>query len=137
MKTLFLVSILVFPQASPPDPAALERKAVELETQGKFAEAVPLLKKALQLREKKLGPGDQLVGRTLYSLSYALSRAGRHGEALEAGRRALAIARRAGDPSPGTAMTRRNLAEICEKAGLFAEARKLAERAVEDFEKVS
>ncbi len=136
MKSFLFLSLLLFPQAAPPDPGALERKAVELETRGKFAEAVPLLRKALELREKKLGPYDQLVGRTLYNLSYALSQAGRSKEALEAGRRALAVARRAGDPSPGTAMTRRNLAEICERAGLLTEARKLAERAVEDFEKV-
>lgn len=118
------------------DARSLETRAAELVSKRRFRSAADLLKRALRIREKEDGPQSQLTGRTLYNLSFVLSRLGRNREALEAGRRALAIARRGGDPSLGTAMARRNLAEICEKAGLFREARDLAERAVKDFEKV-
>jgi TonB family protein len=47
----------------------LSQQVVILYKQGKFDEALPLAKHALELREKRLGPENELVGRALENLA--------------------------------------------------------------------
>lgn len=58
---------------------------------GRQAEAVELLKRALQIRESKLGPDDVQVAYTLHDVALCVGEAGSHVEAEELFRRALRI----------------------------------------------
>jgi tetratricopeptide (TPR) repeat protein len=74
------------------------RKAETLSTQvyqlyqaGKYAEAIPLARRALTLREKALGPGHPDVGKTLDILAVLYDSLDRYGEAEPLYKRALAL----------------------------------------------
>lgn len=58
---------------------------------GRQAEAVQLLKRALQIRESRLGPDDVQVAYTLHDVALCVGEAGSHVEAEELFRRALRI----------------------------------------------
>ncbi|TAH39574.1 MAG: tetratricopeptide repeat protein [Planctomycetota bacterium] len=148
MLHLLLAAVLVsagtlppLPQAQPQENSAAVEEAnrtaeaaAALLGQGKAAEAVVLLRAALEQERKQLGAEDPLVVRTMNNLAYALSQNREFEEALRVGHAALEVVRKSGDPSPGTAMVRRNLGEIAERAGRLDEARALTEAAVRDFE---
>lgn len=131
MHALVLASVLLL-QGEHDEGGRLEQEAAaRLETAP--GEAVQLLRRAVVLRERAGDRAD--LARTLNSLAYALSLAGRHGEARTAGTRALDTARRGDEPTPLTAMVLRNLAEIVERGGDLPGARRHAEAALSDFEK--
>lgn len=71
----WLACATAFAQGSPAAPAPaveeasqLNQQAVRLYQEGKYAEAIPLAKKALKLREQALGENHELVGITLFNL---------------------------------------------------------------------
>ncbi len=78
----------------PQDPRAatsLNNLAAVYHLQGKYAEAEPLYKRSLAIREKSLGPGHPLVAQSLENYAALLRKTGRSDEATEMEARAKAI----------------------------------------------
>lgn len=138
LTVLFLVlTAALTPQAQDPTAAlaaAEAERASVLLAEGKTTEALAVLRAALERLRTELGEDSPEVGRALNNLAYGLSQNREFEAALEVGRQALAVMQKQGDPTPGTAMVRRNLGEIAARAGRLAEARPLLEAAVADFE---
>ena len=79
--------------------------------QGKSEEAVPLFKRALEIREKVLGPGHADVGSSLNNLATGYYRLGRYNEAEPLYERSLAIWEKIlGSTHSRTVTVRKNLA---------------------------
>ena len=136
MLSFLLLLPLLAQEPSLQEAEQLAQSAATLLQQGEPDEAAELLKRALAIQEQQLEPTDPSLGRTLFTLSFALSQAGRHDEAMAVGERALQAAELVGEPSPGLAMIQRNLAEIAAQAGRFAEARRFADDAVSTYDAV-
>src|SRR5215212_1149399 len=77
----------------------LNAEVVRLYGAGKFEEALPLAARALELREKELGPTDQLVANSLVNLASVELRLGKREEAKGHLRRAVAVLEKGGDGS--------------------------------------
>ena len=132
---------LAQPAASPPpaqsatgtieDAAALERQATELYQAGRFAEAEPLFRRVLAIRERALGPEHPDTARSLNNLAEVLREQGRYADVEPLLRRALAIDEKAlGPEHPGTARGLTNLASLFEQQDRYAEAEPLYRRAL-------
>lgn len=109
--------------------------ANQLLEQGNVAGAIQAFRDLLAEQRADLDAENQLIARTLNNLSYALSQNDEFDAALAAGLEALDLAKLAGDPSPGTAQVRRNLAGVAERMGDLQQARTWIEEAVRDFQK--
>lgn len=132
---LWAALLAAAPALASQDPAsAPPQDAQALLSAGKAAEAIALLRGELEQARREQGEDSPEVLRSMNNLAYALSQNQEFDEALSVGHAALELARKSGDPSPGTAMVRRNLGEIAQRAGRLHEARALAEAAVHDFE---
>ena len=82
-----------------------------LATQGRFADAEPLYKRAIAICERKLGANDPTVATGLGNLSALYDDVGRYVEAEEVAQRALAIREKAlGPDHRDTATSLNNLA---------------------------
>ena len=82
------------PAASSPaleEASQLNQQAVKLHQEGKSAEAIPLAKKALKLREEALGQNHELVGITLFNLGSFHYSAQQYLEAESPYKRALQV----------------------------------------------
>jgi tetratricopeptide (TPR) repeat protein len=99
-------------------------------------EALPLLRRALTLREKQLGPSHPETAATLNNLANVLLSLGRLSEAEPLQRRALRALENALGEHPRVATASSNLADILKAKGDVAGARKLYERALTIDEKV-
>ena len=87
-------------------------------SQGRYAEAEPLLRRALAIDEKALGPEHPDTAATLNSLAELYNKQGRYAEAEPLYRRALAINEKALSPQDShTAISLNNLAELYIKQG--------------------
>ncbi|KAA3606070.1 MAG: CHAT domain-containing protein [Planctomycetota bacterium] len=140
---LVLPTSAVAQESSKPSPQEIEnfKKATRrseaaqaLMQAGRLEDAIQAFQKLLKDQEAELGKDHQLVARTWNNLAFCLSQADRHEEAVDAGREALRIAKLGGDPSPGTAQVRRNLAGVAERMGDLEQAAVWIQKAVEDFE---
>src|ERR1700750_855260 len=74
----------------------LNNLAALYERQGRYAEAEPLFKRALAIRQKALGPAHPDVGQSLNNLATLYERQGRHTDAEPLFRQALAVYQEAG-----------------------------------------
>ena len=63
--------------------AALRQKAKQLRAQGKYAEAEPLLRRALEIDEAALGPDHPDVAQVAENLAEVLRHLGREDEARQ------------------------------------------------------
>lgn len=90
--------------------AALTNLGLTLERRGDLSGAEPILRRALQLRERSLGPDHIQVAHALVNLSAMLHLARRDEEAEELVRRALSIAEKSGNA--------RSVAEALNSLGL-------------------
>lgn len=98
---------------------------------GRADEAVPLLRRAVALRERQLGPQDAALAAPLGDLALALRRQEAYAEAEPVGRRALALLERAGDADGERAAgVLDNLAQVLQHTGRSDEAEPLMRRAV-------
>jgi tetratricopeptide (TPR) repeat protein len=92
---LALAIAVQIPTRAPGEPLAearaLNRQAVALYGQGRYAEAEPLLKRALEIRERSLGPDHPDVAESLNNLALLYESRGRSAEAEPLLKRALAI----------------------------------------------
>jgi TonB family protein len=81
----------------PEEAARLNDEVVKLFSGGKFAEALPLAKRVLELREKELGRQHPLVGGALLNLAAIEQKLGKTEDARGLLRRAVAIFEKNGD----------------------------------------
>ena len=99
--------------------------------EGREAEAEPLIKHSLAIREKLLGPGHPDVARSLNNLADLYQRQRRYGDAEPLFKRALAIREATvGTEHPDTAMSVNNLASLYQAEGRTADALPLVERMI-------
>ena len=99
--------------------------------QGRYAEAEPLIKRSLAIREKVLGSDHPDVARSLNNLADLYERRGRLADAEPLYRRALSIRERAvGADHPDTAISTNNLAFLYRAEGRAADALPLVQRLI-------
>ena len=99
--------------------------------QGRYAEAEPLIKRSLAIREKVLGRDHPDVARSLNNLAELYERQGRYADAEPLFERALAVRERAVGPDhPDTARSMNNLAAFYAASGLPADALPLVQRMI-------
>jgi tetratricopeptide (TPR) repeat protein len=112
------------------------QEAVILQAAGHFAEAEPLFKRALAIREKALGPDHRWVATSLNNLAELYRAQGRYAEAEPLHKRALSIrTKMLGPDHPYVAVSLGNLASLYKDQGRYAEAEQRFQRALAIFEK--
>jgi tetratricopeptide (TPR) repeat protein len=110
---------------------SLNDQALSLESKGDFAGAEPLLRSALAIAEKTLGPDHADTAGTLNNLASLLESKGDYAGAEPLYRRALAIAEKTlGPDHPHTATSLDNLAGLLASKGDYAGAEPLFRRAL-------
>ncbi|XXY21910.1 CHAT domain-containing tetratricopeptide repeat protein [Sorangium sp. So ce216] len=128
------------PAAAAPGPLEeaeqLNGRAVELEQAGRYDEAIPLARRALELRERALGLDHPDVAESLNTLATLLDAKGDHAAAEPLYRRALAIREKALEPEHSdVAQSLDNLALLLRAKGDIAAAEPLHRRALAIVEK--
>jgi CHAT domain-containing protein/tetratricopeptide (TPR) repeat protein len=114
-----------------PGAALTAELGLDLMRQGRYAEAEPLLRRALSMREKALGPGDPNVAQSLDDLAGLYQDRGRYAGAEPLYGRALAVRERALGPGhPDVAASLGNLSTLYFAQGRYAEAEPLIRRAL-------
>ncbi|MBV8234437.1 MAG: tetratricopeptide repeat protein [Acidimicrobiia bacterium] len=109
----------------------LSRAGYYLYHRARYAEAEPLLRRALALREQALGPDHPDTATCLHNLAALYDAQGRYAEAEPLRRRALAVHERAlGPDHPATATSLNGLALLYDAQGRSAEAEPLYRRAL-------
>ncbi|HMB05209.1 MAG TPA: tetratricopeptide repeat protein [Isosphaeraceae bacterium] len=104
--------------------------------QGKFAEAEPLFKQVLNIREKSLGPEHPDVATSLEALGALYAKQGKHAEAETYLKRALAIYEKTlGPDHPHVARCCAKMGLVCCDQGRNDEADSCCNRAVTIYEK--
>jgi CHAT domain-containing protein/Tfp pilus assembly protein PilF len=104
---------------------------------GRYEEAIPLARQALELREKALGPDHPDVAQALNNLAALLHEKGDYEGAEPLCRRALAIREKAlGPDHPDVALSLNNLAGVLREKGDYGGAELLDRRALAIREKV-
>ena len=115
---------------------ALNEQAAALYRQGHYAEAEPMLRRALAIREKALAPNDPSLALSLNNLAELYRAQGRYDVAEPLHKRALAIRERARAPNnPDLAQSLNNLALLYQDQGRYPEAEPLHKRALAIREK--
>ena len=103
---------------------------------GEYAQAEPLLQRALQIREKALGPENPDVVSTLNNLAQLYQNTGDHARAESLLNRALEISQKVfGHEHRITAIVLNNLARLYHQSGEYSKAEPLYERALHINEK--
>ena len=117
--------------------AALNNLAVLYRAQGRYAEAEPLYKRALAIREKALGPDHPDVGHLAQQPGRALSqaRAATPRPSRSTSARSPSARRRWAPTTPMSATALNNLAVLYRDQGRYAEAEPLYKRALAIREK--
>src|SRR5215470_14662167 len=111
-------------------------KAFDLLNAGKYGEAQPYFEGALEIREKRLGPGHSDVGQVIHGLATIHHYQGDYAKAGPLFQRALAIREKSlGLDHLTVAASLNNLATIYSKLGDYAKAEPLHKRALAIREK--
>jgi tetratricopeptide (TPR) repeat protein len=119
-----------------PVAVSLQSLAVLYYHEGRYADAEPLYKRALAIREKAFGPDDPQIATSLNSLP-ALDSQGRYADAEPLLRRALAIREQAlGRDHPDVATSLNNLAFLCRTQARYADAEPFYKQALTIWEKM-
>ncbi len=114
----------------------LNQTGLYLRCRGRFAEAEPLLRSALGVCERVLGPEHPDTVVCLNNLATLLVALGRNDEAEQRYRRALTVRQRLlGPDHPATATSLNNLAGLLEGLGRYEEAEPLYRRAIKVYER--
>ena len=101
-------------------------------SQGRYSEAEPLFKQALDLRKRTLAENHPLVASSLNSLAELYRRQGRYSEAEPLLKQALELRKRTlGENHPDVASSLNNLAELYKNQGRYSEAEPLLKQALE------
>jgi CHAT domain-containing protein/Tfp pilus assembly protein PilF len=116
--------------------AKLNTQAVKLYSQGLYADAEPLFKQSLVIREKALGPDHPDVAQSLNNLALTYQNQGRYADAEPLHKRALAIREKAlGPDHPDVANSLNNLAELYRNQGRYTDAEPFYKRSLAILEK--
>ena len=107
----------------------LNRAGYYLHLRARYAEAEPLYRRALRIREAALGPDHPDTASCLHNLALLYDSQGQYAEAEPLCRRALAIREVAlGPDHPDTAISLHNLAGVLDDQGRYGEAEPLHRR---------
>ncbi len=119
------------------DISALNKQAVQLYTEGKYAEAAAIAEKALAAAEQAGGPNGAQAMLSASRLASIYQAQGRYAEAEPLLKRVLSILEGVlGKENPGTLKGLNNLAELYRVQGRYDEAQPLYERALDASERV-
>ena len=111
------------------DLSSLLGQARQLYEAGKYAEAVPLAQRAVELAEKQFGPEHPEVATSLNNIAVLYRAQGRYAEAEPLYQRALAVNEKAlGPDHPNVDESLRNLWLLYRAQGRHAEAEPLLKR---------
>jgi tetratricopeptide (TPR) repeat protein len=141
---LWLVCLLVVLLAAPAgaanspleEAAALNQEAIKLHEAGRYQEALPLAQRALEIREKILGPEHPDTITSLNNLAYLYKITGAYAQALPLYQRALQIREKTlGPEHPEVGTSLNNLAMLYEAMGAYEQALPLLHRALQVIEK--
>jgi tetratricopeptide (TPR) repeat protein len=111
--------------------ASLTQQADTYLSQGRYSDAEPLYRQALEAKEQELGPDHSDVAASLNNLARLYTREGRYGDAEPLYERAIAIWEKAlGPENPEVAVGVSNLATLYEAQGRYAQAEPLYQRAL-------
>jgi tetratricopeptide (TPR) repeat protein len=114
----------------------LKAQGWTLYQQGRYLDAERLEKRALEMREKALGPNHLAVAASLNDLALVYEAEGRYAEAEPLDKRALAIFEKALGPEHlDVARSLNNLAVVYDDEGRYADAEPLDKRALAILEK--
>jgi tetratricopeptide (TPR) repeat protein len=109
----------------------LNQEMIKLNQQGKYAEAIKVAEKRLEIAERTFGPDHPNVATSLSNLAELYDSQGMYSEAEPLFKRALAIREQAlGPDDPDVAASLANLAELYRAQGKYAEAEPLYKRAL-------
>jgi tetratricopeptide (TPR) repeat protein len=115
----------------------LNRKVRELQQGGKYADAIPLAERSVELYERDLGPEHPYVAAVLTTLAELRRETGEHAKAEPLFQRALAIREKTlGPDHPEVATLLNELALLYGATGDYAKSRPLYQRALAIHEKV-
>jgi tetratricopeptide (TPR) repeat protein len=118
------------------DASVINYLGIALHQAGHYAEAEPLLNRALAISEKSLGSNHSNTATSLNNLADLYVSQGKYAEAEPLFKRAIAISERSlGADHPETAMSLGNLALLFTSQGKHTEAEPLFERALAIHEK--
>ncbi|MGO9114517.1 MAG: tetratricopeptide repeat protein, partial [Thermoguttaceae bacterium] len=117
--------------------AGMVAKTQELESQGKYSEAIPLLQEALNLQRQFLGYSSPILATSLNNLASLYQHRGDYARAEPLYRQALEIRKKVlGENHPGYAVSLNNLAGLYKAQGDYARAEPLYRQALEIRKKV-
>ncbi len=121
-------------EASQKTSLLLNQLAIYLQSRAEYAEAEPLMRRALAIDEESFGPGHPNVARDLNNLAQLLQATNRLAEAEPLMRRALTIDEASFGPGhPNVAIRLNNLARLLQATNRLAEAEPLMRRALAIF----
>ncbi|MBF0107693.1 MAG: tetratricopeptide repeat protein [Magnetococcales bacterium] len=109
----------------------LNQKIIDLSHAGQFSAALPLARRALEIRENTLGPDHPDTIVSLNNLAMLHKEMGNHAAAIPLARRILTIRENTlGPDHPDTARSLNNLASLNKNIGAFSEAESSYKRAL-------
>jgi len=121
----------------PDDDTALNNLGQALTEAGELAQAEPIYRRALAIREAEFGQSHPLTGMSLNNLAVLLQRKGQYTAAEPLLRRALAISEYAFGPNnPETAKVLKNLGDLLAVEGNYAEGEHLLRRSLAIVERL-
>lgn len=124
-------------QQFPPEVQRLNQEAEKLAEQGRYAQAIPLARQALEATDKALGPNHLLSAEAAENLAEILRNAGEFAKAEPLHRRALAIRQQTLGPAHlDTAKSLGNLAVLYDAMGDYRKAEPLHRQALGIREKL-
>jgi len=110
----------------------MNEQAITLNAQGKYAQAQPLLEKALEINRRLLTDDHPDTAESYHKLAYDLEYQGKYAQARPLYEKALEINRRLlSDDHPDTAESYNNVAVNLYDQGKYAQAQPLLEKALE------
>jgi tetratricopeptide (TPR) repeat protein/CHAT domain-containing protein len=138
LASALLVALSITVQAQQQDnPIELHKKANELQAAGKYAEAIPYARRALEIEERRSGPNHPNVGTLLNNLAELYRIQGRYSDAEPLYKRSLEIREKAFGPNqPDVANSLNNLATLYYSQGRYNDAEPLYKRSLAIWEKV-
>jgi tetratricopeptide (TPR) repeat protein len=111
--------------------AGIQREADQMVQRGRYAEAQPLLEKALAIYRQALGEDHPQTARGYNDVAYSLANQRKYGEAQPLFEKALAICRKTlGEEHPHTAFGYNNVAGNLHAQWKYGEAQPLLEKAL-------
>jgi tetratricopeptide (TPR) repeat protein len=132
----FFLSVPHAALAQVDEAAALNQQVLQLYSQGRYSEAIPLAQRTLAIVEKARGPDNPDVATALDNLAQLYSFQGRYTDAEPLYKRSLAIREKAlGPDHANVALSLNNLAGLYQTQGRYADAETLYKRSLAIREK--